>query len=1111
MDSSSTLSAVKQALLKQRLTSASSGPAGTSRIPSRPDRGWAPLSFAQRQMWVIDQMTPGNPAYNLPYGYRVRGRLDVAALERSLNAIIERHEVLRTTFAVHDGEPCQRIHPALAITVPVAALDHLSAAEREAAVRALASAEAITSFDLSRLPLIRVRVFRLGEIDHAVIINMHHIVADGLSIGLLLNELDVFYRAYTGAGDNTGPPQLAVQYGDFALWQRQALADEGKYASQLDFWRTRLGRLPILELPLDRPRPALQSFAGSNVFFAIPAALAGELRRIGAGEGCTMFTTLLAAFQLLLKRYSGSEDVVIGTPVAARAAAEVEPLIGNFLNMTALRCDLSGDPTFLELLRRSRETVLDAFSNSEAPFEALMRHLKIERDPSRNPVFQVMLQVLPAMTPKLGELKVGSFHFDLGFAQFDLGLHLYEEAGGYVGRFEYCTDLFRAETVERMAANFEALLRAIAAEPGQHLSGMPTMPASEKTRILEEWNDTQADYPAHALLHELFEAQAERSPDREALIVGDTALSYAGLAARAARVAHALRTRGLGRGQRVGLCVERGADMVAAMLGILKAGAAYVPLDPAFPQERLRFMCEDAQLSLLVSTTALAGAFDIPREQQLLLDADAAAIDSAPDTRPLPDTRAATPEDPAYVIYTSGSTGKPKGVMVPHRAVVNFLYSMAREPGLAAGDVLVAVTTLSFDIAVLEIYLPLAVGARVVMATQEVATDGRALGALLDGHRATAMQATPVTWRLLLDAGWTAQGPFKALVGGEPLPRDLADQLIARGAELWNLYGPTETTVWSTCARITHTAGGISIGKPIANTRIRILDAQHNLCPIGVAGELCIGGDGVSLGYWNRPELTAERFIRDRFSTAPCARLYRTGDRARWRNDGTLEHLGRFDEQVKVRGFRIELGEIEAVLATYPGVRQAAAHLWAIKPNDTRIVACCVPAKGGTLAPIQLRRYLRDRLPEYMVPQHFIPMSEIPLTPNGKVDRRRLATPVVTESRVGTHELPSGPIEATIAEIWTRTVQPIRPIGRHDKFFEIGGYSLLGLSALRQMEDRLGAKLDFRLLFQETLADIAARVQSQPRGRLELQAAVAMPVGDRHASAGAAATAPLSH
>ena len=1079
MEKLSGLSPEKQALLEQRLKGAPNKPSTVTEIPKRPDGGFAPLSFAQLQMWVIDQITPGNPAYGQPNGYRLRGALDRTALEDSFNAVIKRHEALRTTFAVKDGEPLQLIHPELKIRINVTALDHLTGEECEHRLQALASEVSVESFDLSRLPLIRVSLFKVGVAEHVLIINVHHIVADGLSIGLLIEELDTFYRAYTGGGDPR-PPVLAVQYADFALWQRLTMANEAAHANQIEFWRTQLGgTLPVLELPVDRPRPALQSFYGSNVFFNIPTALAQDIRSLATRERCTFFMTLLAAFQVLLLRYSGADNIVIGTPVAARTLHEVEPLIGNFLNMAALRCDLSGDPTFIELLRRSRDTTLNAFSNSDLPFEAMMKHLKFERDPSRNPIFQVLLQVLSTPAPSIGDLQVDSFHFDLKIAQFDLSLHLYEEAGGYVGRFEYCTDLFQAGTVAGLASNFEQLLHAVITDPQQRLSKIAILTAAQKTRILNEWNNTGAAFPTGLLLHELFEAQVKRTPERSALRCGAAALSYAELNTRASRMAQSLRARGVGRGQRVGLCVERGIDLLAAVLGILKAGAAYVPLDPDYPEERLRFMAEDAQLALLVATTGLAGAFGLPRERQLLLDADAKSIAAAPDTRLPIDAYTAQPENPAYVIYTSGSTGKPKGVVVPHRAVVNFLISMAREPGLTADDVLVAVTTLSFDIAVLELQLPLTLGATVVIASRDEAVDGHALSTLLEQQRATVMQATPVTWRLLLEAGWASRSPFKALVGGEALPKDLADQLIARGVELWNMYGPTETTIWSTCARITDTSNGISIGKPIANTTVRILDAQQQLCPIGVPGELCIGGAGVTLGYWKRPELTAERFIADPFSTTPGATLYRTGDRARWRNDGMLEHLGRLDDQVKLRGFRIELAEIEANLAEHPDVRQAAVHLWKAKANDLRIVACCVPAKAGALAPVSLRKHLRARLPEYMIPQHFLPVNELPLTPNGKVDRRRLPTPVAAESTLGRHEAPANPDEVTIAEIWTQLIQPARPIGRGDKFFEIGGHSLLALRALRQIENKLGMKLEFRVFFQESLAEVATRCRSE--------------------------------
>ena len=1037
------LSPEKRALLEQRLGAAPARAAGPPppSIPRRAERDVAPLSFIQRQMWVIDQMTPGNPAYNLPAGYRLHGDLDVGRLERSFNEIIRRHEALRTTFAAPGGEPQQQVHPELTISIRVTALDHLASEEREARLLALASDEAVTPFDLSRLPLIRVTLFRLGASEHVLLINVHHIVADGLSFSLLMHELDTLYA-------DSQPAKLAVQYGDFAHWQRQTQAHDSAHNGQIEFWRTQLaGTLSPLELPTDRQRPAVQSFAGSNVWFTIPPDLAQQLTELGGRAGCTAFMTMLAAFQVLLQRHAGVEDLIIGTPIAERTRSELAPLIGNFLNMVALRCDLAGDPTFVDVLRRSHDTTVNALTNAAVPFETVMRHVKFERDTSRNPIFQVMLQMLSPPAPRIGNLEVTSFHFDLRIAQFDLSLHLYEEGGGYRGRFEYCTDLFERETVERLTARFEQLLRAVVTNPEQRISEIAVLPSAERRLIVDEWNDTAAAVPAGKLMHELFEAQVERAPARTALRCGETSLSYAALDARANGIASTLRSRGVGRGDRVGLRVERGSDMLAALLGILKSGAAYVPLDPAFPEARLRFMADDAQLACLLT------------DADLLAAAAAARI---------PVADGASGEDPAYVIYTSGSTGTPKGVAVPHRAVVNFLTSMAREPGLAAADVLVAVTTLSFDIAVLELLLPLTVGATVVLATRDDAMDGRALRSLLEHHRATVMQATPVTWRLLLEAGWTPppSTPFRALVGGEPLPQDLAQQLIDCGIELWNMYGPTETTVWSTCARITDPSR-ITIGRPIANTTVRVLDARGALSPIGVPGELCIGGDGVALGYWNRPDLTAERFVPDPFGTG-SARLYRTGDRVRWNIDGTLEHLGRFDDQIKVRGFRIEVGEIEAAIAACPGVREVA-----VAAREHRLVAYIV----GSDVVEAIRARIRSVLPEYMVPARFVTLDALPRTQNGKIDRKALPAPGEAAPR-DVAVRPRTPTEAMVLGVFREV------LGRGDfaadgNFFDLGGDSLMAARMVLRLRAASSVDVPLRVLFErQTVAGLAEAIDA---------------------------------
>ena len=1078
MDRNPVLSPAKQALLEQRLQRASRDRAGSCEVPRQRHADTAPLSFPQEQMWVIDLMTPGNPAYNLPYGFRLRGALDATALEASFNEVVRRHEILRTTFGLEAGEPVQRIHPGLKIGISVTWLDHLPGEERERKLQILAAEESVRSFELSRLPLIRVSLFKLGADEHVLIVNTHHIVADGLSIALMMKEVDALYRAFTCAGEPS-LPGLPAQYADFALWQRET-AGSGVHDGQRAFWSGRLaGRLPVLELPGDFPRPPLQSFKGSNVFFEIPAALARDLQSLGAREGCTFFMTLLAAFQVLLQRYSGAEDIVIGTPIAARTAPGAAPLIGNFLNMVALRCDVSGDPPFLDLLRRSRDTTLDAFSHSDQPFPLVLEHLKFERDPCRNPVFQAMLQILPAGAPSMGGLEVRSFHFDLKIAQVDLSLHLYEEAGAYLGRFEYCTDLFRPETVRRLSSNFERLLRSIVADPRQTVSRIPILAPAERNQILFEWNDTRADYPADALLHRLFEAQVTRTPGRIALKAGATALSYGDLDASANRLAHALRSRGIRRGERVGLCVERGADMLAAVLGVLKTGAAYVPLDPSFPEARLRFMADDAKIALLVSTGALGRSLGLPRERQLLLDSDAGIIAAAPGSVLPVDAGAAQPGDPAYVIYTSGSTGTPKGVVVPHRAVVNFLGSMAWAPGLTADDVLVAVTTLSFDIAVLELHLPLMLGATVVITSRDDTRDGAALAALLERHCATVMQATPATWRLLLAAGWRGSAPFKALVGGETLPADLADQLLARGVQLWNMYGPTETTVWSTCARITGSSAGITIGRPIANTLVRVLGPRNELCPVGVPGELCIGGAGVALGYWNRPELTAERFVPDPYRHSPWAVLYRTGDRARWRADGTLEHLGRLDYQVKLRGFRIEPGEIESVIARHKGVREVAVVAREDAPGDPRLVAYLASENPPAGLADELRALLRATVPEYMIPAHIVTLQALPRTDNGKLDRKALPAPEAAENAERDAGIaPRTPTEQMVLGVF-RDALKRSDFGVSGNFFDLGGHSLAAARMMLRLRAASGRDLPSRLLFErQTVSALAEAIDA---------------------------------
>ena len=1043
-------------------------------IPKRPNQDFAPLSFVQLQMWVIDQMTPGNPAYNVPVGYRLRGPLDAAALEDSFNEVIRRHQILRTTFTVENGEPLQRIHPECRIRINFAELDPATAESR---LQLLAAEESLRSFDLSRLPLIHVSLFRVGEAEHVLIINLHHIVVDGISIGLILDEVDIFYRALTG-GRDPHPPDLRLQYADFALWQRQAV-DDAAYADQLRFWRKQLsGELPVLELPTDFPRPLLQSFKGSNVFLNLPQTSVRGLTSLGAREGCTFFMTVLAAFQVLLHRYSGAEEIVIGTPVALRDPGKVGFLIGNCLNMAALRCDLSGNPDFIELLRRSRNTALNAFSNADLPFEALMKHLKIERNPGRNPVFQVMLQVLPASAPTIGELEISNFHFDMKFAQFDLALHFYEESGGQHVRFEYCTDLFRAETVEKFSSAFVRLLQAVVTNPQQKVSELPILSESEKHEVLRAWNNTSRDYPRQQCLHNLFERTAKRAPNRVAVECAGQSLTYGELNAKANRLANHLRKPGVQPESCVGICLERSLDLIVGLLAILKAGAAYVPMDPSFPPERLAWMMEDAGIVLLVTNTRLLKDLSRPGLKAVCLDAEWEAIEQGVSDDPgvfLP------PSSLAYIIYTSGSTGKPKGVMIEHRSVVNFLLSMQDEPGFDENDVLVAVTTISFDIAALEVFLPLISGGRLVVASKNEVVDGAALLGRIASSGATVLQATPATWKLMLEAGWERTPGLKMLCGGESLPRDLANRMLQRGAELWNMYGPTETTIWSSVDRVQPGSDPVLIGRPIANTQLYIVDKQMEPVPRGVVGELLIAGDGLSRGYRNRPDLTAERFIETSFLD-PGNRAYRTGDLARFRPDGRVELLGRLDHQVKVRGYRIELGEIEKVLSQHEALKDAVVVTQEDQDGNKRLVAYCIPVTGGRLKSGELGQFLQRKLPDYMLPSCFVEMKVFPLTPNGKIDRKALPKPESITLEAGAPFVePEGELELRLADIWKKALRkPV--IGANANFFDLGGHSLLAAQVFAQMERQIGVKLPLALLFQTpTIRQLAASVQQKSR------------------------------
>lgn len=1022
-----------------------------------------PASFAQHNLWVVDQMMPGNAAYNIPAVIRIQTVLDMAVLRHSLQQMVLRHETLRTTFAMIDHQLMQVLVPAQALALAEKDLRTIPVAEREAIARQYTEEEAANPFDLARGPLFRLTVLHLDEQEHLLVLVMHHSISDGWSIGVFFQELRALYTAFA-AGQPSPLAELPAQYADFAAWQQERARGE-VLETQLAYWRRQLADAPpSLELPLDHPRPTIITRRGATHLFEIPGDLAKELKAFSQREGVTLYTTLVAAFTALLYHYSGQDDLVIGTASAERQLPEVQSLLGIFLNTLVLRIHFSDNPTVRALLQHVREVTLDAYTYQDVPFEYLVQDLRVNRSPSQNPLFQVSLMLDPLSPNEIDGWTLTRMAVGTGASKFDLSLELDESPVGLTGHLEYSTDLFDETTIVRMAQHWLVLLAGMVTNPDACVSRLPLLTTQETHQLLGEWNDVQRPYPREICFQELFEQQVERTPEARAVVFEQCAISYRELNARANQLAHYLRTLGVSADTLVAICVERSPEMLVGLLGILKAGGAYIPLDPTYPAERLAFMLEDAGVTLLLTEQHLVSQLPVQQIRVVCLDADEERFSQLSQANP---PTLVTPENLCYVIYTSGSTGRPKGVQIPHRAVVNFLCAMQQEPGLTAQDKLVAVTTLSFDIAGLELYLPLLAGACVYIATHEEATSGKALADILEQADATIMQATPITWRLLLANGWQGKTNLKALCGGEALPVELAQELLPRVGSLYNMYGPTETTIWSTLQKISSADPTITIGRPIANTQIAILNRHCQTVPIGVVGELFIGGDGLARGYLNRPELTQERFLWLSLAEAKQEeRFYRTGDLARYRNDGTIELIGRVDHQIKLRGFRIELGEIETVLGQHPAVQQAVALVREDTPGDQRLVAYVLPRSGQTLSPSALHQHAQEHLPNYMVPSALVIIEQLPQTPNGKVDRRALPAPDADLlERDEALVVPRTELEGIIASVWTR-VLGISQVGIHHNFFALGGHSLLALQVASQLRQTAGMELSLRQFFE---------------------------------------------
>jgi amino acid adenylation domain-containing protein len=997
----------------------------------------APTTEPQLEVWLSDQLgAEASCGYNESISLRLQGSVNESALKQALELLVSRHQALRATFG-NEGDR-QDFAAQLSIDVPIIDLTSFAASEREGRLQQIVNDDAHTPFQLSKGPLVRAQLIRTATDHHVLIFTAHHIVCDGWSINVLVDELSQAYNAIN-RGAVWSPP-VAMAFADYANSQAKFVdSPEGRKVEQ--YWLEQFRQpVPLLNLPIDRPRPAIKEFNGATFRTKIGPEFYNRIKKFGASQKCTLFVTLLAGFQILLGRLSSQNDIVVGVPTAGQSLLDDTILVGHCVNFIPLRGRLSGNPTGAEFLAQTKQTLLAGYEHQNYTYGRLVRKLALQRDPSRLPLTEIQFN-LERLGGSVGfdELKAEVDSNPKSFVNFDIFLNIRESKDGLTLDCDYNTGLFNEETIGSWLEHYKVLLEGMAAHADQPVSKLPILSAADVRQLSQGWNDTRVGRRNGLTVHGLFEAQAQESPDSVAVVFGPRQLTYSELDRRTNQLAHHLRKLGVKPGVLVGVFIERSLEMLVALLGTLKAGGAYVPIDPTFPPERVRFVLEDAGTSVVLTQAALTREWSFGDAQVVQLDVDWEAIARGDTTRP---GNLAGPEDLAYVIYTSGSTGKPKGVEVPHRAVVNLLQAMLVRPGLTKTDVLAAVTTLSFDISGLELFLPLCVGAKLAIVSRETAQYAVQLLEYLKGINATVVQATPVTWQQLLDAGWRGEPALKVLCGGEAFPRELADELVKRATSVWNMYGPTETTIWSAVLEVKAGEGPVPIGHPIANTELFVLDQELQLVPIGVPGELYISGLGLARGYHNRPELTAEKFIANPFRQEPGARMYKTGDLVRRQHDGTLEFLGRLDNQIKLRGFRIELGEIESVLGNHPGVAQGVVSLREDVVGEKRLIGYIVPAKDAAPSTAELRDFLVKKLPAYMAPASYVTLDALPLTPNGKIDRGALPAPDWSKQQEGiAYAAPRSPEEETMAGIWAEVLR-LERVGINDNLFELGADSL---------------------------------------------------------------------
>jgi amino acid adenylation domain-containing protein len=1060
-----------------------------------------PASFGQRALWFHDQLEPESCAYNLGFSYRFSGELDVSLLERSINEIVGRHEVLRTVFEAANGQPVQNILPVMTIGLEVIDLSNLASKSlQDSEVRRFARVLAEQSFDLTRGPLLRSALLGLASNEYVFLLAIHHIVFDGWSIGVFFRELSQIYNSLR-SGKPCPFPELRIQYADFAMWQRERLRD-GNLENSLSYWKNQLDNLPRLMLPIMRVQHSPERASGGREEFEVSDELLDLLRSLANRSGTTLFMVLLAAWKVALYRYTGQTDIAIGTPVAGRNHPAVEELIGYFLNLVVLRSDLSGDPTFRELLERIRRVCIDAFAYQDLPFEKLVEELRPTRHVTMNPLVQATfaLQNTPKQSLNLTGIAVRDLDISAGVARpFDLHLYIVEEETCLRGYVSYNKNLIETDTIKRLINHLTNLLKAFVSDQDERISALPMLTEQERHQILVGWNDTEAEYPRDKCISELFEIQAEKTPDAAAVVFEDQQLSYQELNERANQVAHYLKKQGIGPEALVAIWMERSIEMIVALLAILKAGGAYVPLDPDYPQERLVFMLEDSRACLLLTQKSLVedGRWTIENGDSrssipstLLttgLDSrlkvvclgrewETIACESRENL-----SSGVTAENLAYVIYTSGSTGRPKGVAIEHHSTVALLswaqtvFSAEEMAGVLAS------TSICFDLSVFELFGPLTSGGQVILAADAIALPG-----LVAASRVTLINTVPSAITELLRAKAIPSSVCTICLAGEPLTTGLVKDLYEQtsATKVYDLYGPSEDTTYSIFALRTK-AGPQTVGRPISNTEVFILDRQRQSVPIGVCGGLYIGGVGLARGYLNRPELTAEKFIPNPFSDEPGARLYRTGDLARYLPDGKIEFLGRIDHQVKIRGYRIELGEIEAVLSQQPAVLEAVV----VAQNnalDKRLVAYVVHRPGADISANELRGFLKQKLPDYMIPSAFVVLDALPLTPNGKADRKALPAPDHSPRKMEeSYQAPRTPAEEMLVEIWTEILK-LERIGIHDNFFDLGGHSLLATQVISRVRTAFQTEVALRTLFEmPTIAEFANAIVTERAATLD--------------------------